>query len=479
MNRKLLSMFQATNPEKFNDEVIYMRRNENIHSYFQDLFKTLSLPGIEFLSSKTITDETEHEKYIPKRNLRIEENRLDLVEANFKLTYEEEVKDVTIHIFFPKIIDNFFFQLNGNKFFAIYQITDKNYYSVRKGLFLKTLLMPLGLKFFEFIPNSKTDTHDELVNGKVFRLEFFKTKANKDRSLKNALVYMYIKYGVMQTLTMFGMHEHLIISEEPLDGGEDFKEYHRWGNVFIYYHKSLIEDKDNLNFLCTFLDSLSDVKKFSSIETELYWKKKILTSATSKIEKADKAMVSLERILDERTKKNLRDIPAEQKEDIYGVIQYMIQNFTYLFNLDNVDIYNRRIRLIEYLIFPLLTKFSDLSYRMLNSRNMDMNRLTTVFSNIGSMFIIKRLVKNELLRYSNATNSLELFSVALKWSGRGPQSLGSSSGNTLIKYRGLHKSYINNLSLNASSSGDPGLSGTIIPFCRNINDMFFEDPNKE
>ena len=482
MQKQLYSEFQDLNPEKFNEEVIFMRKNENIHSYFSDLYTTLNLPGIKFLGSKTITDETEYSKYVPKTNFRIEDSRLDLIEANFKLTHDGESKLVTLHVFFPKLIDSFFFQLNGNRFFAIYQLTDRNFYSVRKGLFLKTLLMPLGLKF-EGLQSYQGYANNPDLNCKVYRLEFFKTKANKDKMLKNTLIYFYIKFGFQETLDMFGLSEDYIqLSETRVpeeDIPEGFREFSKASGLFIYYNEVLLESPDTLNILCTFIHSLDDTKKYSNVFNDVYWKKKILTSITSKIEKADKALFSLERILDERTKKNLRELRDDEKESIYNVVIYMMYNFTHLYNLDTVDIYNRRIRLYEYLLFPLLTKFSDLSYRMLNSRNMDLDRLSTVFSNIGSMFVIKHLVKNELIRYSSSTNALELFSVALKFSARGHQSLGSSSGNTPIKFRGLHESYIGNLSLNNSSASDPGCTGVIAPFCRNLNNMFFERPVSE
>jgi hypothetical protein len=102
-----------------------------------------------------------------------------------------------------------------------------------------------------------------------------------------------------------------------------------------------------------------------------------------------------------------------------------------------------------------------------------------VFSNIGAMFLVKRLVTNELLRYSNVNNALNLFSVALKFSARGPQSLGAGGGNVLVKYRSIHPSFIGNLSLNASSAEDPGLGGTLIPFCDNIDSMFFVPKTKK
>jgi hypothetical protein len=103
-----------------------------------------------------------------------------------------------------------------------------------------------------------------------------------------------------------------------------------------------------------------------------------------------------------------------------------------------------------------------------------MKRLETVFSNIGAMFLVKRLITNELLRYSNITNALNVFGVALRYSARGPQSLGAGGGNVLVKYRSVHPSFIGNISLNASSAGDPGMSGSIVPFCDSLDDMFFE-----
>lgn len=477
MNPSLYAKFQSTNKEKFNEDNIFMRNRESVHSYFEDLFKTLNLAGIEFLSSRTITDETEHTKYIPKNNLRIETNRLDLIEAKFKLTHLEETKEVTIYQFYPKFINNFFFHLNGNKFFAIYQLTDRNFYSVRKGIFLKTLLMPLGVKVDDFKINSKKVTDSDLNKGKILKLDFFKTKANRDKSLKNLFYYYYIKFGFQKTLEYLDLDSLIKVYETKQSTIEtNWAEFSNSSNLWVYYSKELLNTQDTLNILCTFISSISDVKKFTNLELDTFWKKRILTSTsnTVKLEKADKAMFSLERVLDERTKKNLKEIPLKDKKDVYGVIKYMIFNYTHIYNLDTVDVYNRRLRLTEYLIFPLLTKFSDLSYRMLNSRNMDMKRLETVFSNIGSMFIIKKLVKNELLRYSNSTNSLELFSVALRFSCRGPQSLGTSGGNTLIKFRGLHPSYKGNISLIASSASDPGLSSTINPFSTNLKDMFFE-----
>ena len=127
---------------------------------------------------------------------------------------------------------------------------------------------------------------------------------------------------------------------------------------------------------------------------------------------------------------------------------------------------------MKYLVFPLLLKFSNSTYRILNSKNPTFNMLKSIF-NISPGFIISKLVSNELLRYNGATNSIDLFTSALRFTYRGPQSMSSKSGSSVsVKYRGIHSSYIGKVSLTASSAGDPGLSGMLVPFVK-AEDLFF------
>lgn len=469
--------FQESNPERFNQGLIYMRHNERatLHDYFRDVFASLKLQGITYLSSRTITDETEYTNHIKKKSKVIEESRLDLIEAKFKLEWAEESKEISLYVFFPKLIDDYFFYLNGNKYFAVYQISDRNFYSTRNGLFLKTLLMPLGIQnkksSFETVSGVE-------VTGKEYVLDFFKTKNSNFDSLKNMFYYYFIKMGVHEAINyMFntGGVANVYLSED-IEPPEGYEAVQLRKDLFL--HILMPDDgitQNYANLLCTVVSALSGIRKISSITDEAYWKKKVLNSPTANILKADKAIVSLERVLDERTKRNLKEITdPEMKQDSFGVVKWMAYNFEELYDIDTVDVYNRRLRLYEYMLYPLLIKFSDASYRILNSRNLDVKRLETVFSNIGPMFIIKRLITNELLRYSNATSTLDLFSVILRFSARGPQALGGSGSSIVLKYRGVHPSYVGNIGLNAASASDPGMTGTLVPMSKNIDKMFFE-----
>jgi hypothetical protein len=355
IQKALYTLYQSENPEKFNEDLIYIRHKDDVDSYFRDLFTTLnSIPGITFVDMKRVNEE-ECEAYISKRNINIEESRLDLIEALFKLECNGEKKEVKLHLFIPKLIDDFFFFLNGNRYYAILQIADKNWYAIRNGVYLKTLLMPLGIRH-------KTSSIEALsgieYSGKIFLLDFFKTKSNSINAFKNFFIYFFIKYGYTETMKIMGLDEDIYLIDE--DGktleGEDLEvedDSPDWEVFMVHRNKIIInkhrleEDANFRNIVISLHNALENIKKISNLENRDFWKRRILTSPTAKLDKADKSILSLERILDERTKKNLRDLSDEDKATTFGVVKYMTWNYEEIHKLDGLDLYTRRIRLYE------------------------------------------------------------------------------------------------------------------------------------
>ena len=142
----------------------------------------------------------------------------------------------------------------------------------------------------------------------------------------------------------------------------------------------------------------------------------------------------------------------------------MIKHFNLLRKKDNLSLLNKRLRLYEYIVTPLLKRLSNNTYRILNSKTVSINKLKGIF-NISPMFLIKSMVNNELLRYSGAVNDMDLFTCALKFSNRGAQSIGEGNKKTVsIAYRGIYISHLGRLSLNSCSNSDPGMSGVLTPF---------------
>jgi hypothetical protein len=118
-------------------------------------------------------------------------------------------------------------------------------------------------------------------------------------------------------------------------------------NKIIINKHRLEEDANFRNIVISLHNALENIKKISNLENRDFWKRRILTSPTAKLDKADKSILSLERILDERTKKNLRDLSDEDKATTFGVVKYMTWNYEEIHKLDGLDLYTRRIRLYE------------------------------------------------------------------------------------------------------------------------------------
>ena len=159
----------------------------------------------------------------------------------------------------------------------------------------------------------------------------------------------------------------------------------------------------------------------------------------------------------------------KDKKNTLTIIRYILREFETLVNSDNQDLDNKRLRLYEYQTYSLRKYFSDQIYRVLNSSTRSKAVLDRMFSNLSPMFIIKQTVVNELLRYYNATNEINLYASLLKYTFRGPQSLNKTVS---MEQRDLHPSYAGRLSLIAAASGDPGLSGTLTPFVETYNNYF-------
>lgn len=220
------------------------------------------------------------------------------------------------------------------------------------------------------------------------------------------------------------------------------------------------------------------VYTYDDLISPWFWIDKLSTFFTrnndslKKFEKIKTMLVSLVRLVDDPTRKIL-PIKKEDKENTLTIMRYIIRDFNRLSVEDSQDLDNKRIRLFEYQLFPLRKYFSDQIYRVLNSPTRSRAVLERMFSNLSPMSIIKQTVTNELLRYYNSTNDMNLFSAFLKFTFRGPQSVNRT---TSVYQQDVHPSYTGRLSLIASSAGSPGLSGTIVPFVEISDDYYF---NKE
>ena len=456
-----IKSYEDSNEEKFNEEFIFMKNNDNVLNYINDIAKALEvIDGITFLGGYINNDES---AFKSKEWLPVKESRLSAIVLKFKIEglYNKQPKSEIIEkvLFFPKLINNFYFLLNGNKYFPIYQIIDSATYHTSKNLTLKTLLMPIIIKTeVEFFQDVNMEYECE---GKMFILDLFKYKIN-------ILNYYFAKFGVNETIKYFGFSKDELGISKDITDESNFMYFTLNNNLYLYVNRDSINNDFVKNFIVTCIKCFEGLKtKSTNLDNIDYWKKKLgalfTKNVNNQVEKAEQIIISFQRILDDRTKKILR-ISDENKEDSFAIVRWMTQNYEILRKKDNMDLTNKRFRVNEYLLHPLLIKFSNGTYRLLNSKTITFSSLKSIFNNISPNFIIKKLITNELLRYVNSVNAIELYSSALKMTIKGPQSLAEGSKAINIRYRGLHSSYLGRVGLTSSSSSDPGTTMNATPF---------------
>jgi len=463
---------------RFNEEAIYQRSNEDVKKHIEDICQALEvIEYIDFLGCEIEDDES---KITSFQKINIDISRFSECTIRFKVTFKEEVKVVEKKFFIPKLVDDYFFYINDVNYFPIWQIVDKGVFVTSKLYSLKTLLMPIRFMYKRLVYYNMAN--DELQGGCEFKLNLFKQKINY-------LYYYFAEYGLLDTLEYFGYSysnddedvdlsivesedfEEMIESEDP--AFTDYHWFHCYKKVYIRASKKRFnKDLFDNSFLFSFINIITDVKKVDD-DPEI-WKRvlgKMFTKSTNtQIAKAEKVLFSLRRILDERTKRLLVDIEPEDKEDIYAMLRWMLKNFSEFQYQDNMNLKHKRVQCWEYLLQPLLRLFSNMSYRILNTRNLSMKTLEKAF-NIGPNFLVKRMLNNELIRYNSCVNNMDLFGASLKITFKGAGGLSDGS-DIADRVRKVHKSYIGQFSLISTSAGEPGLTTTLTPFADISGGMF-------
>lgn len=472
-----LKSYALSNPEKFNKEFIYQKKNDSILSYLEDTCKSLEIiDGIKFIKGEIITDESKFatrtrnkEKYIT-----LEESRYDLVLLHFHISgiQDKEYKemDYTIELYTAKIINDFYYLLNGSKYYPIYQIIDAATYHTKNSLTQKSLLMPIVV---QTKPTLLMDINEIEYNGKGFTLFLFTYKLN-------IFHYYFAKFGFYKTLEYFGYQDKVKIVEGDSTPSKTSKIFKVNKTLEVHISNSLMKSEEDYNIILSLIDILvlTTGVKLTTIDNIEFWKKKLgatftkTTDIAAQIEKAERILISFERILDNGTKKTLR-IADTDKEDTFAIVRYMVRNYKVLTHIDNMDLHNKRLRLKEHEIQPWRLSISAKTYQLLNSKLITFEEKLRIMVNISNMFLIKNNITNPLMRYCNNVNGIDLIS-ALKFSMRGPQSISETGKSVNVKYRNIHSSYIGRIGLTTCSNGDPGLTGSISPFIKTYGYFFSE-----
>lgn len=251
--------------------------------------------------------------------------------------------------------DEGYYYIKGKKYYIIYQLCDKSTYTSSSSVTLKSL-MPIAVKRASISAENfvRSSAHAEDVRGVNYLLPVYNVFVFKKEI---PIILFYAANGMQWGLSYLGLDEviHFVPDVENADYEKNL--------YFAISSKCYIEVNKELFLLHPYVQSI--VGSLLHVSTnrmsveDMYsrenWIKRLSNNNT--VEKGNDILVFVNRLMDETTKKILK-LNTHNKDDVYAVLRWIMQNFNNLRLKDNLSLDNKRLRCNEYIASLLTIEFS-------------------------------------------------------------------------------------------------------------------------
>lgn len=457
----------------YNIDLIERNLDDDLVTYIVDAIKSLEvIENIKFLGYEYQDDESQIETsdYIQSRAtgkdaknkcIYLYDSRVGELTVKLELTCYDKKKDTVISkiikkkILIPVEDENHRFILKGKKQYLVYQLVDTSTYNTKNDVVLKSFIsIDVSREFKEIV-----DTDGEEYTVAIYSLIMFKKK-------RDIMSFYFAKMGATETLIFFNVATIITFVDSPTMKDPNFIYFKISGKLFIRVNRKMFEKYGYVKSIVGMILTICTNRVTKDLlYNKKYWVEKIGvvgSTGVGYIEKGYSTLIQLSRMLDETTKKVLRT-ENYNKENIYCILRWMIQNFQELRTKDNLDFSNKRLRYNEFISMLFTKMLSDRVNKLITKgKSVSMEELEDLFKFPGNI-ILTILYNSGLLRFDDSVNDLD-FSTKLQFSLKGINSLGNKNNRTITKrFRALHPSHIGRVDINVVGNSDPFTSGTMVP----------------
>ena len=438
-----------------------------IHNYLRDLRDAeLSKKG----SGKNKGLKINQYQYIDMKDSDI---KLLIVRYYIATKGEEDIIEVPIAV--PRVVDKFYFRLNGCYYSSMYQIVDASTYNTSTSkssnkhyITLKTIFQPI--RVFRNI-----NTLNAIDVGPVQCSTFDNNTFKKSVPV---IQYLLAKYGFYKTIKFLGVYDSIYLTD--LNGAKDkafqneyvFKSK-RNSNIYIHVDAELFEKVlvlQHLVYVLYITPTKNDT--YSDIFTDLYWVNALgilFNSSISTLEKGGNILNSLELIYDIPTKEEIQ-LPEEYKHDIYHILRWILWEYNNLRTKDNLNILTKKIKSEDYIGSMYAAKISRNIYRLSDkAKDADLKMIRSHLTT-PVMHILNNMIRDQLITFRGISSDMDSL-LANKFTYKGASGIKTISS----AYKLIHPSNIGILDPDSSSPSDPGVSGTIVPMVTLYPNNYFSD----
>ena len=454
-----------------------------------EIVRNIKIIKFEYTDSES---EIDINKYIFKREKKkkkrdrvdykfINDDRYGKLTVHIQITVEgidPTTKEPSVHrkiikkeMLIPLQDDDGYYMIRGKRYYIIYQLVEKSTYTSSSAVTLKSL-MPVAVKrnslrAENFVKNNtaKKDIHGTEYLLPVYNVFVFKKEV--------PIILFYAANGMDWGLSYLGVDNIIKFVDNPDLFDTDKNIYFAISTkCYIEVNKRIFMNQPyvqsivgGLLYVCTNRLTVDDMNNKS------IWIKKLSNNNT--IEKGEDILIFFTRLMDETTKTILK-LNTHNKEDIYAILRWMMQNYNTLRMKDNLSLENKRLRCNEYIASLLTLEFSKRLNRVITlGQKATMDNYLECFKFSGEL-LLQKMHSAGILRFDDTINDMDFFS-RFKYTNKGPHSMGGKNANNIsIRYRGIHPSFLGNIDLLVCGNSDPGTSGVLSPFGK-IDGFYFNN----
>lgn len=364
-----------------------------------------------------------------------------------------------------------YYYIKGKRYYIIYQLVDKSTYTSASSVTLKSL-MPIAVKRGSIRTEDlvKSELSKKDVCGTEFLLPIYNVFVFKKEI---PIILFFAANGMDYALSFLGV-DNVLKFIENIDNmdNDNYLYFQISSKLFIEVNKQIFLKYPYIQGMVgMFLHVCTNRFTLQDLNNKDIWLKKLSNNNT--VEKGNDILVFFNRLLDETTKKILM-LDDYNKDDIYSLLRWIMQNFNELRMKDNLSLDNKRLRCNEYVASLLTQEFSKRLNRIITlGAKATLADFSDMFRFSG-VILIQKMHSSGILRFNDTINDMDFFS-RFKYTTKGPHSLGGKNSNNIsIRYRGIHPSFLGNIDLLVCGNSDPGTSGVLTPFGK-IDGLYFNN----
>lgn len=508
--QEVIARFIEADRMKMNDE-LFERSDEKIMQQLMDAIRSCERKGTYFsieVKGFTVVDDyaeinnilyNYYERaYRNKTKAKKKDNRYDYINLNesdirlliihYKIADKETSQNLDVIVAVPRIIDKYYIRIDGIMRSTLFQVVDGSTYnnstSMSKAPSVTMKLVFMAVRIFRKYVDLPLEDGDIIKAVYYTAFSFNKTVG--------AFKYILAKFGLNQTMEMYGLN-YIMIRDQPIPDSRWYN-FKKADNLYVCVPRVIFDQdlvtQSLVSTIFLYIYPQIPIYEFYSMT---YWVRSIgadfnRVSEDKFVEiftSEDKSMVpdtldkgynildSFETIYDRCTYNALK-LDENTKENMYNILMWMLREFNNLRMKDNLDISIKRVRFDEYVASLYIMKIAKGIYRVA-----DMNKRVTVESIIRAiktdpLYLLKSIVMSKMISYRNMVTDMDSLQ-ALKFTYKGVSGLGEGSNKSIPDiYRSIHPSHLGRVDLDASSDGNPGITGTLNPFME-MHDGYFSD----